>query len=346
MKLYGKLQSQRGKAMFRMALVSGIGISVVWLYRKLNKYDLRNRVVLITGGSRGLGLILARKLAEKGAKLAICARTARDLETAKKDLEEKGAEVISFTADVRDHARVQEMIGKIVDHYSKLDIIINNAGIIQVGEQDAMRLEEYEAAMDVHFRGPLYTILTAIPYFKKQKEGRIVNITSIGGKVATPHLLPYTVSKFALVGLSEGMAAELKKYNIHVTTIVPFLMRTGSPQQISVKGAHEREYAWFKTAASIPVLAQDPERTAGKIIRAIEYGKAELVSSFPGRAAIFMEGLAPGSVNNLMAIVNRFLPERNDPGKKMSKKGFESESNFSRNPVAGLSDKAAREYNE
>lgn len=314
------------------------------IYKALNHYDLRGKVVLITGGSRGLGLVLARQLAAKGARLAICARTPEQLGQAHIELEALGAEVISMTVDVTDQRQVQAMIIDILEHYGKLDVLINNAGIVQVGPQENMGVNEYEQAMKANFWSALYTMLAVIPYFKEQGGGKIVNVTSIGGKIAVPHLLPYTASKFALVGLSEGMNAELSKDNIVVTTVVPNLMRTGSPRNITVKGDHEAEYAWFKLADSNPLLSQSAEAAAREIIQAVEQGQSEAILSATAKVATIIQGFAPGWMNVLMSLANKILP--NAMAGSESKKGFESESELSFGTLGNASDRAAIKNNE
>ena len=289
------------------AIGAGTFLIANTIYKALNHYDLKGKVVLVTGGSRGLGLVLARQLAAKGARLAICARTPEQLGQAHIELERLGAEVMSMTVDVTDQRQVQAMIIDILEHYGTLDVLINNAGIVQVGPQENMGVNEYEQAMKANFWSALYTMLAVIPYFKEQGGGRIVNITSIGGKIAVPHLLPYTASKFALVGLSEGMNAELKKDNILVTTVVPNLMRTGSPRNVTVKGDHEAEYAWFKLADSSTFLSQSAETSAAEIIKAIEQGESEAILSATAKVATILQGFAPGWMNLLMGIANKLL---------------------------------------
>lgn len=307
----------------------GIGTyAVLKAVREIRKYRLRDKVVLITGGSRGLGLVLARQLAMKGAKLAICARSIEQLQIAEQQLEDQGARVLAIPADVTDRAQVEEMVNEVIEHYGRLDVLINNAGIIHVGPAETMGVEEYEEAMKTHFWGPLYAILAVIPHFRERKGGRIVNITSIGGKIAVPHLLPYTVSKFALVGLSEGMHTELKKHNVHVTTVVPNLMRTGSQQYATLKGNHDAEYAWFKASGTSPFLSQEARVAAGEVIKAIEYSEAEPILSASAKIMTVMKGIAPGWVSVLMNLANRFLPE-NTPYGDTRKKGFESEADLS-----------------
>jgi short-subunit dehydrogenase len=339
-----KTSQNRNLALWALA-GAGAYVAIRAAYRELTKYSVKGKVVLITGGSRGLGLILARQLAAKGARLAICSRTADQLGNAQTELESSGAEVYSIVADVSDQSQVTSMVNEVLTHYGSLDILINNAGIIQVGPQDAMTLADYESSMKNNFWSALYTMLEVIPHFKKQKFGRIVNITSIGGKIAMPHLLPYVASKFALVGLSEGMHAELKKDNIIVTTVVPNLMRTGSPRNITVKGDHASEYAWFKLSGSSPMLSLDADYAARKIINAMEYGDGELVLSVTARLAVFLQGMSPGFIPTLLGIANNLLPA-NVYGGDAPRKGYESESELSLSGVGVLSDQAATRNNE
>lgn len=327
-------------------VAAGVGTLLVAnaVYREFTRFDLHGKVILITGASRGLGLVLARTLAERGAKLAICARSADKVELARQELERTGAEVIALPVDVTDQRQVKSMVNDVVRHYGRLDALVNNAGIIQVGPQENMSTDDYEQAMQTNFFAPLYAIQAAVPYFKNQGEGRIVNITSIGGKIAVPHLLPYTASKFALVGLSEGLYAELKKYNIKVTTVVPSLMRTGSARNIDVKGNFEAEYAWFKVAGASPLLSEDVEVSAKNIVTALEYGDREAVLSLTGKLATVVKGVAPGWVSLMMSVANRFLPE---PTYSMeTKKGYQAESSKSKGRVAQLADRAATRNNE
>src|SRR5437879_7816866 len=122
-----------------------------------------------------------------------------------------------------------------------------------MGPIESMNTEYFEEAMLTHFWGPLYSILAVLPEMKAQRRGRIVNISSIGGKISVPHMVPYSASKFALAGLSEGLRAELARHNIVVTTVFPGLMRTGSPVNAMFKGQRPQEYAWFAISDSLPL---------------------------------------------------------------------------------------------
>jgi len=333
------------KRLLWTAAVAGLAFAGQAVYRELTKFKIENSVILVTGGSRGLGLVLCRQLAARGAKLAICARSTDQINNAVREMREKGAAIIGVTADLRDLSQAQKAVSEVISHYGRLDVLINNAGIVQVGPMETMNIEDFENTMQTNFWAALYMIYAALPQFKKQGEGRIVNISSIGGKIAVPHLLPYTASKFALTGLSEGLHAELKKDNIHVTTVVPHLVNTGSPRNITVRGDHEAEYAWFKISDSSPFLAQDVEKSARKIIGALEYGQSERILAFTAKMATIAQGLFPSGVSAILAAANKFLPE-NKAGGLQRKKGYESESEKSRGRVAARTDTASIKNNE
>ena len=241
--------------------------------------------MVITGGSRGLGLEIARILAAEGASLTLVSRDEHELARARRSLVEgTGADVLTVRCDIARFAEVEAAVRQVVDHHGRLDVLINCAGIIQVGPMEHMTLDDYEAAMNVHFRGPLHTMLAALPYMRRQHGGRVVNIASIGGKVPVPHLAPYAASKFALVGLSSSLRAELASDDILITTVSPGLMRTGSPINASMKGQHEAEFAWFAISDALPGLSVASSRAARQVVEACRRGQAELIISLPARA--------------------------------------------------------------
>ncbi|HTL17874.1 MAG TPA: SDR family oxidoreductase, partial [Patescibacteria group bacterium] len=212
--------------------------------RKRSRFSFSGRSVVITGGSRGLGLVLARQLAQRGARISLLARDPEELKRAEAQVIASGGEVLTVACDVRRQEEVDAAIEKVVDKFGAVDVLINNAGIIQVGPLDHMTVKDFEDAMAIHLYAPLFCSLAVIPHMRRSGEGRIVNISSVGGKIAVPHLLPYCASKFALTGLSEGLRTELRTENIFVTTVCPGLMRTGSPRNARFKGKHKLEYAW------------------------------------------------------------------------------------------------------
>ena len=315
------------------------------LLRKARRYDFHGKAVLITGGSRGLGLLLARQLAEEGAIVVICARDDAELDAARKDVARHGAEVIALRCDVTDRNQVQQLVQEVVSRLGGIDVLINNAGIIQVGPMDEMTLEDFEQAMKVHYWAPLYTTLEALPHMRRCCQGRIVNIASIGGKISVPHLLPYNASKFALVGLSEGLRAELQREGIYVTTVCPGTMRTGSPVHAEFKGQREAEFTWFTVGASLPVASISGERAAREIIEACRYGEAEVILSLPAKAAALLHGVAPGLTSEILAVANRLLPRPGGIGAAPAR-GLESRPSWLPGWVTTLTDQAARRNNE
>jgi short-subunit dehydrogenase len=207
--------------------------------------DLHGEVAVVTGASRGLGLLLARELAGQGCPLVICARDAAELKRAADELRAAGAEVTTVVCDVTDEATPQLLIDTAVQRYGRLDILVSNAGVIQVGPVQAAQIGHYETAMKTMTLAPARLALTALPVMRRQGHGRIVTIGSIGGKISVPHLLPYSTAKFAAVGFSEGLRAELGRGPVVVTTVVPGLMRTGSHLQARFTGQAGKEFTWF-----------------------------------------------------------------------------------------------------
>lgn len=330
-------------------VAAGVGVWMVAraIIRKMRSYDLRGKNVLITGGSRGLGLVMARQLVQQGAHLAICSRDAEELNRTHQDLSAYGQKVFTTTCDVTSQSEVESMIRQVRDHFGSIDVLINNAGVIQVGPFENMTLQEYDEAMQTHFYAPLYTVLAVAPEMQQRKQGRIVNISSFGGKVSAPHLLPYCASKFALVGFSKGLRAELSKDDVWVTTVCPGLIRTGSPRNVIVKGQHESEYNWFKTSDSIPLLSASAESAARQIIDALKHGDAELVITVPAKVATVVHELFPEFTADVLSFINRFLPAPSGEGRENPRlRGYQSETESSHSGFARLSDAAARDNNE
>lgn len=336
---------KNGNAVLLAAAGVGALLATRALVRRWSEYDLRGKSVLITGGSRGLGLVMAREFAREGARLAICARDEGELERARANLKKLGAQVIAVPCNVTERTQVNEMVSVVTDHYGQVDVLVNNAGVIQVGPVEVMTLEDYDEAMRVHFWAPLYTTLAVLPEMRRRREGRIVNISSIGGKISVPHLVPYSASKFALVGLSEGLRAELQKDGVRVTTVCPGLMRTGSPRNATFKGQHRAEYAWFSISDALPVTAMMAERAARQIVDACQRGDAEVVLSIQAQLAVKFHALFPGLTQDLLGLVNRVLPGPGGIGRKRAK-GKNSQSELSPSWLTILNEKAAQRNNE
>ncbi len=312
---------------------------------RLFEYDLKDKTVLITGGSRGLGLVMAREFAREGSRLVLCARDEQELEQARTDVEQFGGEVMTVSCDVTNREAVNEMIAAVNHRFDAIDVLVNNAGIIQVGPLEVMTMQDFEQAMQAHFWGPLNTIMAVLPSMRQKKSGRIVNISSIGGKVSVPHLVPYSASKFALVGLSKGLRAELLKDGVSVTTVCPGLMRTGSPRNAEFKGKHRYEYAWFSISDALPLLTVSAGNAARQIVRACKRGQAELVISVPAKVAALFDALFPEMMSQVLGLANQLLPEPGGVGAQ-SMKGRDSTSAWSPSWLTTLSEEAALRNNE
>jgi NAD(P)-dependent dehydrogenase (short-subunit alcohol dehydrogenase family) len=300
---------------------------------------------VITGGSRGLGLVLARELVARGARVTLAARTAADLEAAREELAARGGEVVAVNCDVRDRQQVQQVIDRAVEAFGGVDVLFNVAGVIEVGPLDSMTDEDFRNSMEINCWGALNTVRAVLPIMRRQRWGRIVNVASLGGKRAVPHMLPYSTSKFALVGLSEGLRTELAMENILVTTICPSLMRTGSPRNATFKGQHRREYAWFSIGDALPLASMSAETAAGQILAACQAGEGEVIVTNRTNLGIAFQTYFPGLTRELLTFANRLLPPMGGIGQS-SARGYESESCWSPSLLTTLSDQAARENNE
>jgi short-subunit dehydrogenase len=179
---------------------------------------------------------------------------------------------------------------------------------------------------------------------RERGDGRIVNITSIGGKVSLPHLLPYSCSKFAAVAFSEGLRAELGNTNVKVVTVAPGLMRTGSHINAEFKGKHSQEFTWFSLSSTNPIMSMSVSRAAKQIVDATVAGRAELIISWQAELLARFHGLAPGLTTEILGLVNRTLPKAGDSAEK--RKGKDSHNVLTKSPLTALGEMAAKRYNQ
>ncbi len=270
-------------------------------------------VALVTGASRGLGFLLARELAERGHDLVLCARSAGGLDAAGADLERHGVQVLGVPADIGVAAEAGGVVDAALARFGRLDVLVCNAGLIQVGPAAAMRPDDYAQAMDVMFWGLVHPVLAALPALRRTG-GRILAITSVGGKLPAPHLLPYCAAKHAAVGFAEGLRVEVAREGVSVTVGVPGLMRTGSPRNAMFTGDRDAEYRWFAAADSLPLLSMNAERAARKLVDATLRGRPEVVLTPAAKVGMRLHGLAPATTLRVLAGLNRLLPATVDPG--------------------------------
>ena len=314
--------------------------------RKSRKLD--GRVVLITGASRGLGLAMAEEFGRRGARLALTARDAYELERARTQLLTRNAaraeDVFVFPADLVRQEDAAQLIKVTTAHFGRIDILVNNAGVIAVGPIENQTVKNFRDVMDANFFAGLHCTLALLPQMLARKEGNIINIASVGGKIPVPHLLPYTASKFAVVGFSEGLNAELRSKGIRVTTVCPGLMRTGSHLHAVFTGDAEREYRWFSLAASLPLVSTSARSAARKIVCAVAAGKSEVSITPQAMVAARMGNLSPELVSFAMHLMNLALPSA-VAGTPANRRGADVRR-LEISPAVVLGQAAARNYNE
>jgi short-subunit dehydrogenase len=286
---------------------AALGAAAYVISSRREKRDLTGRVALITGGSRGLGLELARCLARSGCRLILVARSAEELARASRDVANYSVAVETITCDLTRADEITRMLDLAQGIFGRVDILINNAGEITVGPIDVFSESEFREAMDLMFWAGVRTTLGLMPHMIASGDADIVNITSIGGKIAVPHLLPYVAAKFAMTGFSEGLQAELRPRGVHVLTVAPGLMRTGGHLQAKFAGDSPREYRWFALGAATPGLSMGVSRAAHQIVNALRLRKRELIISAQAQAAARIYGAFPELSLGLLEMVERWI---------------------------------------
>ena len=286
-------------ALAASALLVGGG----WRVARRSSWSLAGRTVIITGGARGLGLALAREFGAAGARLVLLARTEGELVRAGADLSSRQLKVHLYKCDVTEPSDITDTIDRVMRDIGRIDVLVNNAGIIQMMPFEHAEDADFAASLDTHFWGPLHLVRACLPHLPA--DGRIVNISSIGGRVAVPHLIPYCVGKFALSALSDGLQAELSRHGIRVTTVTPNLMRTGSHRNVIVRGQHRAEAQWFAVAGATSLTSMNVRRAARQIVDACRAGRPRLTPGWQARSLELLNVLTPGLVAAIMAAVTR-----------------------------------------
>lgn len=272
-------------------------------------------LALVMGASRGLGLLIARELLARDHRVVICSRTIEDLERARAQLLEQvpGGQVDVRACDVSDRGAVLELVREVESALGPIEVLITVAGVIQVGPAASMTFGHYDDALGIMLHGPINITLPVLQAMRERGHGRIGTITSVGGELTPPHLLPYAVAKAGAVSFSEGLAAELAGSGVTSTTVVPGLMRTGSHERAHFTGRAHQEYAWFGPAASLPLLTMSAERAARKIVDAVLAGDVRLELTPLTRVGVRFRGLLPGTTTRLMGLGARLLPSAPEP---------------------------------
>lgn len=320
------------RSLFALGLVVG-GYALKTVLASRARLDFAGKGVLITGGSRGLGLELARLFVRHGAKVAILARDGDELGRARDELMQiaPNADVLSLVCDIQSDQAVQDAVARGARRFGSLDVLVNNAGIIQVGPLEHMTLQDFDDALSINLRGAIVTTLAAIPHLKTaalnnagRGGARIINITSFGGMVAVPHMAPYATAKFGFVGFSDAIRAELYKDGVRVMTVSPGTMRTGSHIHAFFKGQQDKEYAAFAATASAPVFTMNSEPAARAIFEASQRGDDELVLPVVTRLMVTGAHWFPNVTAVVTKLIARAMPGPTDKSGDTLKRGSES----------------------
>jgi len=195
--------------------------------------NIQGKVVVITGASSGLGEATARLLSSAGATVVLAARRADRIEALARELNDQDGKALAVTTDVTDRQQVQQLVEKAVETYGRIDVMLNNAGLMPLAPLDALKTDEWDQMIDVNFKGVLHGIAAALPYMKEQKSGHFINVSSVYGHKLGPDATVYCATKFAVRALSEGLRQEVKPYNIRTTVISPGAVATELLEHIS-----------------------------------------------------------------------------------------------------------------
>ncbi len=333
---------KRSTRLLSLSIAAAMVIRTILARRR--HYDLSDATVLITGGGRGLGLEIAREAARRGARLALCSRSSVELDAARDELAATGARVETAICDVRNGNSVRTAVEHFVGTLGPIDVLVNVAGVIEVGPIDALDMRDYVNAIDTNLLGSIRMVESVRRSMCERGRGRIVNITSLGGKISIPHLLPYSASKFGLVGYSEGLRSELARFGVRVTTVVPGLMRTGSAPQATFAGQPKKEYAMFAPSDALPFTSVSVKQAAREILDACQAGEIERVISWQAKLALFAYSRAPRLVVGFLATVGRLLPDSG--GSTEHRSGSQSETPFTRSWIDALGHRASETQRE
>jgi NAD(P)-dependent dehydrogenase (short-subunit alcohol dehydrogenase family) len=331
------------RSLWGLAALTAGALAVFHGSRRSRLPSWQGRVVLITGGARGLGFALARCFADRGAIVWLAARHGDQLDRAVDRLRLPGAEIHAHVVDVRDREAVEALVAAVVARHGRLDAVVNNAGVITAMPFDNAELSDFAESLDTHFWGPLHVIRAALPWLRRQPISHIINVSSIGGRVGVPHLAPYCAGKFALAGLSDVLRAELAGDGVWVTLATPGLMRTGSVGNVRVRGDHVAEARWFAALSAMPLTSQHAMRAAGEIVTAAGRRRAVVMPGWQARLQHAANTLAPELTAAVLQAVSRRVLPNAVPGPSPSRAVSELDLGWAAPLVSAVT---ARAYNQ
>jgi NADP-dependent 3-hydroxy acid dehydrogenase YdfG len=219
--------------------------------------NIADKVVVITGASSGVGESTARLLAANGAKVVLGARRKDRIDEVVKDITAKGGSALGFKTDVTKRGDVEALVRGAMDKHGRIDVIVNNSGIMPIAPMAALKVEEWEQMIDVNIKGLLYGVAAVLPIMQRQKQGHIINMASVGGfKVFAPGGTVYSATKFAVRAITEGLRMEHKADNIRCTIISPGAVATELPESSSEEATRENLREFYKMAIPADSIAR------------------------------------------------------------------------------------------
>lgn len=195
--------------------------------------NIAGKVIVITGASSGLGAASARFLSAQGASVVLGARRQDRIQSLADELAGSGGKAIAMATDVTQYEQVKRLVDAAVHALGRIDVMINNAGLMPQAPLERLRIDEWDRMIDVNIKGVLYGIAAALPYMKQQKAGHIINVSSVAGHKVGPGSAVYAATKHAVRALSEGLRQEVKPYNIRTTVISPGAVATELPNSVA-----------------------------------------------------------------------------------------------------------------
>jgi NAD(P)-dependent dehydrogenase (short-subunit alcohol dehydrogenase family) len=299
-----------------LGLAAGAGLLLSAAARRARRIDLRGRVVMITGGARGLGLAIAHAFLQRGCRLAICGRDGAKVAHAVEELRRGDADVFGASCDASDPEQVRAFVEQVLARFGAIDVLVNNAGQCFVGPAAQLDAETVEHALRGVFWVQFHPTMAVLPHMRARRFGRIVNITSISGKLPVAHQAAYTTGKYAATGWSETLAIELARDGVHVSTLTPPPLRNGAPLHVHFNGAAEEEFRWFARILTSRLATTTADRTAQAAVDAAEHGDRQRTITPLSWLGARVQGVAPNLMAWFMTQVERWQPPPGAPGER------------------------------
>jgi NADP-dependent 3-hydroxy acid dehydrogenase YdfG len=219
----------------------------------MRRTNIADKVVVITGASSGIGESTAKLLAQQGAKVVLGARRKERIDAVVKEISAAGDKAIGFPVDVTKRAEVEALVKGAVDSFGRVDVMVNNAGIMPIAPMAALKVDEWDRMIDVNLKGLLYGLAAVLPIMLKQKQGHIINMASVFGiKVFAPGGTVYCATKSAVRALTEGLRMELHSQNIRCTMVSPGAVATELAESSSEEATRKNLREFYKTVKAIP----------------------------------------------------------------------------------------------